>query len=459
MAAVLHLEQSELNKRYRVERHLATGAETELFLAFDPITRQAVVIKAFVAHLCHLSPTVGPARLQLERFRREGRWLDRVGHPNIVRRLASGQARDKSGVTFDYHVLEYLAGGTLAALSQATGGLPPAVALPLLRQVAAALSHCHALGIVHGDVEPSNLLLTDDRQTLKLADFGSAADDETPADGKVVSDLVCVYAPPECLAEGRRAYAAATDVYGLAKTLYAVLSGEPPVAYVGQPIAALPAQMAALPPAEALLGILRRATATQITARYPSLALFWSEVERVLMHPSEATPAVVVQSVETGRDIPGRQTPLQDAPGGQLPADGVARLDATTPEASLPAVTTTRLIGVGVVLMIVLVFVGGLTALYRLTRATVREQIRPRPLPAARPLFKVKLLAPTKAYAAPTESLRSHDWLGDVGAGVEADVLEIRGRFYRIRPQRWVRRKSEIVTDGWILREQADGGL
>lgn len=470
---MLQLENAELDGRYRVERRLAAGAETEIFLARDKTTRQPVVVKAFVAHLRRLSPPAEPTHPRLAAFHREGVRLDRLSHPNIVRRLASGRARDSAGAPFDYHVLEYLAGGTLDALSRSAGGLPPSKALPLLRQAAAALTHCHALGVIHGDVEPTNLLLTDDHQTLKLADFGRAADDETLWDESgFPSDGARLYAPPECVADGggKRVYSAATDVYGLAKTLYAVLAGEPPAACVGRPIEAPPSSAVAQPSAEALLGVLRRATATPVTARYPSVAAFWAEVESVLTPPVETT--LLLTSAPSGATTAGASVVQREerkppeAPDGD-PAAADARASSadpappTPPTGPLPSPTTTRWIGVGVFLAAVVLFIGGLTALYRLARASAREHVRGRTPPAAqsRPWFKVKVSAPTKVYAAPTETPTPHDWLGDLPPGVEADVLDMQGGFYLVRPQRWARRKAATVTKGWIPRERTDGGF
>ncbi|MCS7080074.1 MAG: protein kinase [Chloracidobacterium sp.] len=461
---VLRLENVELDGRYRVERHLATGVETAIFLALDNVAGRPVVVKAFIAHLRSLSPAAEPSHPRLEAFRREGLWLDRVSHPNIVQRLASGRAYDLTGVAFDYHVLEYLAGGSLAALSRSAGGLPPDMALRLLRQAAAALSHCHALSVVHGDVEPTNLLLTSDHQTLKLADFGAAADDETPRRGdQADANRLRIYAPPECRAVAPMS--AATDVYGLAKTLYAVLAGEPPTAYVGEPIGALPPRLSAWPTAEALLGVLRQATATLVTARYPSVAAFWSEVERVLTPPATVETTLTLVPTPAGPALEAtngvsdqqrkRQDKEDDAPVAKATAEMVSDSSPTVPP------TITRLIGVGVCLAALVLFIGGLTALYRLARASVREYVQRRtpPTAPARPLFKVKVVTPTKVYAAPTDNPTPRDWLGDLAAGVEADVLEMKGDFYRIRPQKWARRKAALVTEGWVLREQVDGGF
>ncbi|MFQ3640245.1 MAG: protein kinase, partial [Chloracidobacterium sp.] len=179
----LQLENTVLAGRYLIRQRLGVGRQAEIFLALDQASEQPVVIKAasFPGLRAPLSAEGQHGRTV--RFRQEGIWLDYLRHPHIVPYLAGGAARDVAGVQFDYHVLEYLAGGDLASFSASLGGLSLTDALHLFRQAVVALTHCHSLGVIHRDVEPANLLLTADRQTLKLADFGSATSDEDPAAG------------------------------------------------------------------------------------------------------------------------------------------------------------------------------------------------------------------------------------------------------------------------------------
>lgn len=138
--------------------------------------------------------------------------------------------------------------------------------------------------------------------------------------------------------------------------------------------------------------------------------------------------------------------------------DSVREVNAPFP---LPPPLTTRLIGVGVVLLALALFIGSLVALYRLARASAQAYWHRSAPPTApiRPLFQVKIVLPAKVYARPTENPSPRDWLGELPAGVKADVLEISGRFYRVRPQQWGRRRSPSVREGWILQECVDSGL
>lgn len=273
---VLQLENTVLAGRYRVQSRLVTDARAEIFLALDEVSHQVVVVKACPAPPSAQnlpSPTADELAQRQVRFRLEGVWFDRVSHPYIVMRLAGGAAHDQAGRAFDYHVLEYLPGGTLSTLSQAWQGVPLLKAVNLLRQVAAALTHCHALGVIHGDVVPENLLLTGAHQTLKLADFGSAmSDDELVASGRAGSaGRLSRHAPPEARLQSGVPLSAAADVYALARTLHATLTGD--MFFDSQvPIQALPPKIATQPGAEVLLKVLRRARATNVTAHYPSVA-------------------------------------------------------------------------------------------------------------------------------------------------------------------------------------------
>ncbi len=470
---VLQLENMILAGRYRIRSRLVTESRSRIFLALDDVSRQLVVVKAFPAPCSApvLSPPMADGLAWRQtRFRMEGVWLDRVSHPYIVLRLAGGSAHDPAGRPFDYHVLEYLPGGTLAALSQAWQGLPLLKTVNMLRQAAAALTHCHALGIIHGDVVPENLLLTGDHRTLKLADFGSATGDDEPVamgEGKFTGWL-SRYAPPEARLGDGLPLSAAADVYALARTFHAVLTGDP-FLESQTPVQTLPPKLATQPGTEALLQVLRRATATNITDRYPSVAAFWAEAEQAVaaMQATDAPlvmpvaiPAAAVTPVQPASDGPPAATDEADDPTVVTGAARETLCDVASPAES-PSPLTTRLIGVGVVAAVVLLFIGSLVALYRLARASARAHWYGQSPPAtsARPLFQVKVLRPTKAYATPTENPTPRDWLGELPTGVEADVLEISGRFYRVRPQRWGRRRSSSVNEGWVLREHVDGGL
>ncbi len=194
----------------------------------------------------------------VRRFGREGAVLLRLRHPSIVRLYAfhpSSPAKNdpaendlaKNGPAKSDPakndpaalVMEYVPGTTLAALVAADGWLPPARAVQIIEEVAAALDCVHALGVVHRDIKPSNILLPSNfllpsksllprRGPAKLTDFGLVrADDDLPL--TVMGDILGTieYASPEQV-HGGGAVDARSDVYSLAAVTYFALTGTPP---------------------------------------------------------------------------------------------------------------------------------------------------------------------------------------------------------------------------------------
>src|ERR1700758_1238093 len=163
--------------------------------------------------------------VDLEQFAREQRAMGRVsGHPNIVPVL-------HSGLTFTgrpYIVMQYHRRSTLAAWIQDNGSFGLREALTIGVRLAGALETAHRADVLHRDIKPANVLLTDYGEP-QLSDFGIAriaGSRETAANIVVGSPS---YTAPE-LFEGRPASTAA-DVYGLAATVFTLLSGDPPFAF------------------------------------------------------------------------------------------------------------------------------------------------------------------------------------------------------------------------------------
>lgn len=297
----LKLQQCRLDGRYDILECLGRGSYAEIYVARDMAAAvgepQTVVIKALNLLLQGV-PDAELERTLIENFQNEAVALDRVRHPNIISRLGHGTAIDLSGVTFHYLVLEYLPGGDMAALSRQQP-LSLERALFYLEQVCAGLAHAHECGVIHRDIKPQNLLLTADRETVKIADFGVAKLEAT--EGAITRVGTNVYAAPEhnplvqtgpldpsrITAETQQQLTPAADIYSLAKTTYALLAGEPPRRFSHHEIAELPASIAGRSWAPSVLRVLQKATKTDPKARYQTVQEFWEDLSDAALPPTQ----------------------------------------------------------------------------------------------------------------------------------------------------------------------------
>jgi len=210
---------------YTLDRLLGEGGMGSVWLAHrsDGLYEAHVAVKL-------LNPALlGPGGI--ERFRREGRALGRLTHPNIARLIDAGVTSNGQ----PYLVLEYVEGGTINAWCE-SHALDAQARVRLFLSVLAAVTHAHAKLILHRDLKPSNILVTPDGQ-VKLVDFGIAKllDDGTtgPAAAPGPTQLAGHaftpdYAAPEQV-QGTEV-SVATDVYALGVLLYVLLTGKHPTA-------------------------------------------------------------------------------------------------------------------------------------------------------------------------------------------------------------------------------------
>lgn len=299
----LSLTNSRLDKRYDIIGELGKGSYAEIFVARDTLAspqspHREVVIKALNVFLQNdLDPDL--ERTLVENFQNEAIALDRVRHPNIISRLGHGTARDLKGTVFHYLVLEYMAGGDLhKACREKT--LTPKTAFDYIEQTCAGLRHAHRHGIIHRDIKPQNLLLTADKQTAKIADFGVAR--VFQSDAPITRVGTNIYAPPEhspLMVAGEAvmtvtALTPAADIYSLAKTAYTLLTGESPRFYANQPITDLPMSARNEDWALELRRVLSRATLTDPQLRYRSIDEFWDDLQKVrrIILEAETTTSV-----------------------------------------------------------------------------------------------------------------------------------------------------------------------
>ncbi|MBM4033030.1 MAG: serine/threonine protein kinase [Planctomycetes bacterium] len=159
----------------------------------------------------------------VERFRREARAVAAINHTAIAQVFEVG---DDKG--YGFIVMEHVDGESLGDRLKRTGPLPPDAALDLLKQTASALAAAHALGIVHRNIKPANLMVTPSG-AVKVMDFGlakrSGEDVDVTAQGALIGTPL--YMAPE-VAEGHGADAR-SDLYSLGATFYCALAGRSPV--------------------------------------------------------------------------------------------------------------------------------------------------------------------------------------------------------------------------------------
>jgi serine/threonine protein kinase/formylglycine-generating enzyme required for sulfatase activity len=221
---------------YRLTGELGRGAMGTVYRAVDPQGR-TVALK-----LPHAS--AGPRTLA--RLQREGRLAAQLDHPGIVRVLDAGEVGGRPYVA--YVLVEGCR--TLAEVLKRTPP-PRARTVALLRDVAAALGHAHARGIVHRDVKPENILVDLDGRPI-VADLGiSSGDDEAR-----LTQTGQVFGTPQYMAPEQllgRPTTPATDVWALGVTLYEALTRELPfpqstLAELSAAVASPPAPLRSLDP-------------------------------------------------------------------------------------------------------------------------------------------------------------------------------------------------------------------
>jgi serine/threonine protein kinase len=303
----LKLLQCRVDGRYDIEDCLSRGSYAEIYMARDLAATdekfRQVVIKALNVLLQgYQDPDL--ERTLIQNFQNEAIALDRVRHPNIISRLGHGTAIDLTGTAFHYLVLEYLGGGDLSKLCRAE---PPTLerALFYLQQVSAGLAHAHQCGVIHRDIKPQNLLLTADRETVKIADFGVARLEAM--EGAITRVGTNIYAPPEhnpliqtspldaAANKGSSSLTPAADIYSLAKTTYTMICGVSPRAFAHHPITELPAPVSTQPWADSLLRVLERATQTRPAERYQTVQDFWEELNDVAMPVTQPLATVAAR--------------------------------------------------------------------------------------------------------------------------------------------------------------------
>ncbi|WP_158296639.1 serine/threonine-protein kinase [Nocardioides albidus] len=250
--------------RYHLLEVLGRGGMGTVWRAHDPQLERDVALKV-------INPALAQDDEFRERFRREAVVLSRMDSAHVVAVFDHGE---QDGAP--YLVTQLVRGGDLMAVLRSRGALEPSYAVDLACQVLDGLADAHAIGVVHRDVKPSNVLLRDDGSTAYLCDFGIA----TSPGGELTRTGVLVgssaYMAPERHSGETGTAGVAGDIYSVGCLLWSMLTGTPP--YVGTdaeiamghlrgPIPQFPGGGAFVDRLNAVLG---RALAKDPRRRYPS---------------------------------------------------------------------------------------------------------------------------------------------------------------------------------------------
>lgn len=323
--------------RYTLDREVGRGATGAVWLGRDEVLGRPVAVK----RIGMLSgQTDDPARAA-----REARLAARINHPHVVSVFDLVQTDDALWL-----IMEYVDGPSLSSVVRESGPLTPTAAAELLEPVADALVAAHAQGVVHRDVKPSNILVSE-AGGAKLSDFGIARGDQdaTLTQTGLVTGSPAYLAPE--VATGVLA-SPASDVWAFGATLVHVLTGRPPY-HVKEgengPLAVVYRIVHGDPPrpVEAgWLGPLVEMTMTADPAARPSM----SEVRDYLRRADSVTTEATATAA-----LPAMAPPLPRPPAPQpLPAPARARR-RTTPLVVAAALVAAALVIAALVAAVALI--------------------------------------------------------------------------------------------------------
>lgn len=313
-------------KQYRFVRQLGRGGMGTVYEAVDNRDEGRVAVK-----LLHPWLAAEDASFR-DRFEREAHIAALLRSPYSVRLLDFGVA---NGVYF--LVMEYVEGTTVGAELE-KGPMEPLRALRIAIDVARALEEANARGVVHRDIKPDNILLTDDGR-VKVTDFGIARQEG----GTGLTSAGRFVGTPEFAAPEQASGEAdhRSDVYALGATLYCMLSGHPPFqgtsvwdvlrAHQSSPVSMEP--LGHLP--DSICNPVRRCLEKDPRDRYQTASELAGALERALANFMQTTQTPGAQRAASAPVPPSAQTPAAPAQAASAPPPpGATRV---APSASAPA--------------------------------------------------------------------------------------------------------------------------
>ncbi len=305
--------QALVGDTYHVLKELGGGGMSRVFLAEETRLGRQVVIKV-------LPPEMG-AGVNVERFEREIQLAARLQHPHIVPLLTAGASGDLL-----YYVMPFIAGESLRMKLAREGELPVAEALRILREIVDALAYAHRNGVVHRDIKPDNVLLSEGHAVV--TDFGVAKAVSASSGRSSLTSLGVALGTPAYMAPEQAAADPhvdhRADVYAIGALAYEMLCGRPPfVAPTPQALLAAHITQAPEPPSQhrravtpVLNAILLRCLEKRPADRWQTAGELAAQLEAVVTPSAGMTPAGTQPVMSAGTEAvlrrrhPGRVAAL-----------------------------------------------------------------------------------------------------------------------------------------------------
>lgn len=305
-----------LDGRYRVDTTIATGGMSTVYRGHDVRLDRPVALKV-------MDTRYAGDHQFLTRFQREARAIARLKNPGLVAIYDQG-----GDAGHPFLVMELVEGGTLRELLRERGPMPPHAMVAVLRPVLGGLGEAHRAGLVHRDVKPENVLISDDGE-VKLVDFGLV---RAIAEAGITSTSVILgtasYLSPEQVAG--TATGPRSDVYSAGIMAFELLTGTTP--FRGDSALAVAHQRLDqdVPPPSSLIGgvppqfdaFIARATARNPDARFPDASAMAEELEAIaeeLELPRFRVPAPQNSAQHAAATVAQRRRSRRAAPADRLP--------------------------------------------------------------------------------------------------------------------------------------------
>ncbi|WP_251422123.1 Stk1 family PASTA domain-containing Ser/Thr kinase [Veillonella agrestimuris] len=211
----MNIKDIILDNRYNIIRKIGSGGMADVYLGEDALLGRPVAIKILHSNFANDEEFVA-------RFKREAQAAGKLNHPNIVNMYDVGFDQG-----LHYIIMEYVDGKTLKEYIKEKGPLSIDEAVKFTIAIAEGLEHAHAMGIVHCDIKPHNVIITDNGR-VKVTDFGIARAMNSTNTMMYTNSIMgsAHYLSPE-QASGK-SVDGSTDIYSLGVVLYEMLTGKVP---------------------------------------------------------------------------------------------------------------------------------------------------------------------------------------------------------------------------------------